>query len=262
MQSFFYQYCILFPAFAFHADLQKDPGKITSTKGYKKKSLLFFEDLQQTFVHRRLMSCNQILNVMKKITTLVFVFALIAVGVVNANDKDPKSPVGMSVMKYKNIVKVFYKGEQAGTVEVTIYNSKGNRVYNETLRNTENFMRPYNFSFLPAGTYTIELSDATGKRSQNVTFDKAEAELKRPAHLSRLSAEDNTYLLTVPNVGREALTVRIFNDQNVLLYQDTEVVEGNFAKVYNLNRLNGNHTFEIVDEDGKMNRLSKPAAKN
>ena len=112
---------------------------------------------------------------MKKITTLAFVFAMMTVSFVHAFDKGPKSPVGMSVMKYKNIVKVFYKGEQPGKVKVTIYNAHGRAVYNETMRNIEDFMRPYNFSYLPAGDYTIEVSDAKGKRTQKVNYAKGEA---------------------------------------------------------------------------------------
>jgi hypothetical protein len=110
---------------------------------------------------------------MKKIT-LVFVFAFMAVSLVNANDVNPKSPVGMSVLKYKNIVKVFYRGEQTGKVKVNIYNEQGKLVFNEILRNTENFMRPYNFSFLPAGEYTIELSDTQGTHAQKVTYTVAD----------------------------------------------------------------------------------------
>lgn len=128
------------------------------------------------------MGCNQNYILMKKIT-LVFVFAFLAVSLVNANDVNPKSPVGMSVMKYKNIVKVFYKGEQTGKVKVNIYNEQGKLVFNEILRNTENFMRPYNFSFLPAGEYTIELLDAQGTRSQKVAYTVAED--KGIAHLKR-----------------------------------------------------------------------------
>jgi hypothetical protein len=194
---------------------------------------------------------------MKKITTLAFVFTLIAVGFVHANDTHPKSPVGMSVIKYKNIVKVFYRGEQAGKVKVTIYNADGRMVHNEILKDTENFMRPYNFSSLPEGDYTIEVSDAKGKRSQKVRYEIADG--KRVAHLSRLSKEGNTYVLTVPNEGRSAFTVRIFDDHDSLLYQRTEVVHGDFAKVYNLNKFDGNHTFEVVDQKGRINRLRKPA---
>src|SRR5687768_9204205 len=108
---------------------------------------------------------------MKKIT-LVFVLSLMAVGFVNANGTNPESPLGMSVIKYKNIVKVFYRGEQAGKVKVTIFNAHGRMVHKETLKNTENFMRPYNFSSLPAGDYTIELSDAKGTRSQKVSYGR------------------------------------------------------------------------------------------
>jgi hypothetical protein len=116
---------------------------------------------------------------MKKIT-LVFVLSLMAVGFVNANGTNPESPLGMSVIKYKNIIKVFYRGEHAGKVKVAIFNAHGRMVHKETLKNTENFMRPYNFSFLPAGDYTIELSDAKGTRSQKVTYGREDE--KRELH--------------------------------------------------------------------------------
>ena len=194
---------------------------------------------------------------MKKITTLAFVFTLLTVGFVNANDTNPNSPLGMSVMKYRNIVKVFYKGEQAGKVKIRIYNAQGRTVYNEVLRNTENFMRPYNFSFLPAGDYTIVLTDAKGKRTHQVMYGMPEPEQKRLAHLSRLSEQENTYVLAVPNDGRDALTVKIFGDNNALIYKNTEVVHGDFAKVYNLKNFDGSHTFEIADRKGRINRLRK-----
>ena len=195
---------------------------------------------------------------MKKMLTLAL--ALIVIGSVNANDVRTESPVGMSVMKAGSVVKLFYKAGQVGTVKIAIYNQGGRIVFSETIRERDNFMRPYNFSALPAGDYTIELSDADGKRTQKITH--ATPSEKRIAHLSRLSQDGNTYLLAVPNEGEDELTVRIFNESNALLYQDTEIVNGNFAKVYNLNKVNGNLTFEIVDRAGKVNRLSRPAASN
>jgi len=190
---------------------------------------------------------------MKKILTLVF--ALITISQVNANETEPSSPVGMSVLKNGPIVKLFYQGEQTGKVKVTIYNEKGRVVFTEVMKEMENFMRPYNFSSLPAGEYTIELKDEQGKRAKKITH--AGGKQKRMAVLTRLGHDANKYMLAVPNEGRQAFTVRIYNNYSKLLYQKTQMVDGDFASVYNLNKLGGNYTFEVADQKGNIVRLKK-----
>lgn len=192
---------------------------------------------------------------MKKILAVVFV--LIVAGQVNAKEMEPKSPVGMSVLKRGSIVKLFYRGEQPGKVKVKIFNESGQVVFSETMQNTENFMRPYNFSTLPEGEYVIELSDEQATRTQKVSHEKIKA--KRIAHLTRLKDDECKYILAVPNAGRDALTVRIYDENQRMVYQDTQIIDGDFAKVYNLDSITGEHTFEIMDRDGKVNWLGKAA---
>ena len=196
---------------------------------------------------------------MKKILALVVV--LTAIGHVYAAGTEPHSPVGMSVIKNGSVVKLFYRGEQTGKVKVTIYNDSGEVVFRETLQNRENFMRPYNFSMLPAGHYAIELSDVQGKYVRTVSHrsndSKRAWDQKRAAHLSVVNPEEGRYLLTVPNKGTDELTVRIYDANNKLLYQETESVEGDFARLYNLPEVKGQHTFEVADKKGRTNRLTK-----
>lgn len=195
---------------------------------------------------------------MKKILSLVVV-AFIAMGHVHANGVDAKSPHGMSVVKSGQVVKLYYRGETAGKVKVAILNESGHPVFVETLYGTENFMRPYNFSALPEGTYTIELRDGKGKRTHKIRHSRTSK--RRIAHLTRLSDRENKYVLSVPNEGKDALTVKIYDDRSALVYEKTEIIEGDFARIYNLNNISGNHTFQIIDQDGKINRLSKPLQK-
>lgn len=197
---------------------------------------------------------------MKKILSLVVV-ALIAVGYAHASTVAPESPVGMSVVKSGDVFKLFYRGEKAGTVKVTIYNAKGQTVFSEVMRKTEHFMRPYNFASLPAGVYVIEISDEDGVRSRKVNhFPSAYKGNTTFAHLTRLR-DAGKYMLAVPYRGSDALTVKIYNERNQLLYIETETVNGNFAKLYDLSKVGGNHTFEISDDQGHVNRLSKPLQK-
>ena len=192
---------------------------------------------------------------MKKILAVVLV--LIVVGHVNAMEVEPKSPLGMSVLKNGALVKVFYRGEQSGKVKVTIYNEGGDVVFTETLQKTDQFMRPYNFKALPYGEYTIELADASGARQQKVVHKLVKE--SRTAHVTRLNRNENRYMLAVPNTGKDALTVRIYDENNRIVFEENQRIHGNFAKVYNLNGIAGEHTFEIVDQHGKTNRLTKSA---
>jgi len=196
---------------------------------------------------------------MKKILFITAV-GLFLIGHVNVNGMAPKSPVGIAVVKSGSIIKLFYRGEQSGKVKVTIYNDKGNAVFRETMYQIENFMRPYNFSELPEGEYTLELRDDQGLHYQKVTHSSLIQ--KRVAHLIRLNEAENKYMLAIPNVGPDALTVKIYDKDNILLYQGTEAIEGNFAKVYNLNGLSQNFRFEILDGQGNAFRFVKSQENN
>jgi len=188
---------------------------------------------------------------MKTLLSLVVVLAVIVQ--VDANVMKPESPVGVSVVQMGPLVKLFYRGEESGTVKVTIYNEKGRVVYSETMLDTEDFMRPYNFSALPSGVYTIELVDAHGTNVRKV--EHALPDRKIVARVTRLSEGNHKYMLSVPENGSNKLTVRIYDDYNRLLYEGTEQLEGDFAKVYNLGAFKGRYIFELVDDAGNLSRL-------
>jgi hypothetical protein len=150
---------------------------------------------------------------------------------------------------------VFYKGETSGTVKVSIYNAKGHIVWNETFKNRDNFMRPYNFSSLPNGEYSFIVTDEKGKHIERVTHSIGRSISK--SHLSVLDKKEQKYLLTVPNHGAESLTVKIFDEDENLVYKNVEPVSGDFGKVYDLENIHGVVTFEITDTKGKMDRIVK-----
>lgn len=189
---------------------------------------------------------------MKKILSLVVV-ALIAIGHVNA--MKPNSPVGMSVIKKGAVVKVYYRGEQNGKVTVTIYNEKGHAVFKESMSDIENFMRPYNFSQLPAGNYTIQVADEQGIRVEKIAHGTERT--GRVAHVTCLSKDENKFMFSVLNDGKNTLKIRIYDKYNNVLYREVASVTGNFARVYNLDQFNGEHTFEVSDMQGNITRLVK-----
>lgn len=191
---------------------------------------------------------------MKKFLTIFFVLTAVCGGV-QANEIDnPKAAAGMAVMKSGSVIKLFYKGTVSGDVKVSIYSEKGEKVFTETIRNIENFVRPYNFSTLPEGAYTIELKGADGRQLQKVNYSKGKIE--KLMNLMHLTGSENKYVLTVANKGSEKLKVRIYDEKNNLLYNETEVIQGDFAKIYNLNKVSGRFLFEVTDQNGVTKSLT------
>ena len=194
---------------------------------------------------------------MKKILSLVLV--VIAIGHMNAKGIEPNSPLGTSIIKKGALVKLFYRGEHSGKVKVTIYDENGTVVFKEVVENHEHFMRPYNFSSLPYGEYTIQIADENGTRIEKV--EHGVSKKKRPANLWRLNPDSNKYMLSVPRNGSDELVVKIYDERNTVIYQETARMSGDFAKVYDLSQVKGAHTFEITDNNGGVRRLAKPSRK-
>jgi hypothetical protein len=185
---------------------------------------------------------------MKKIS-LILVMLVMIQSVVSANAIDHPSPTsGMAIMKIGSTVKVFYKGVKAGPVKIVILDENGKIVFTETFRKVENFIRPYNFSSLKEGNYTIELSDADGKQVEQVVYTKGG--IQRLAHLARLVGATDKYILSLVNKGEDVIVVKVYDSSNAIIYNQQETISGDFAKIYNLKKVTGPVTFAITDKNG------------
>jgi hypothetical protein len=191
---------------------------------------------------------------MKKFLTLIVVLTVMC-SAVKANEIDkPKSPVGTSVIKSGSVFKLFYKGAKSGDVTVTILDANGSAVYKETLRNVDNFMRPYNFSSLKEGDYTIELNHEDGKQLQKISYHNIVSNKKKLMNLIRINGTDK-YVLMVSNKGNEVLKINVFDAKNGLVYSGVESINGDFAKVYDLDDVGKGFVFEVTDKDGNTQSL-------
>lgn len=174
---------------------------------------------------------------------------------VNARSIEPESPLGVSIVKSGTLVKVFYRAEESGNVKVTIFNDKGVVVFKETLPNTDDFMRPYNFSALPKGVYIIRLTDKNGAVERKVEHN---LDRKIMAKFTRLNPKEHKYMLSVPKGKSNSFTVRVLDSRGRILLEETHAANGDFAKVYNLNNIGGGHTIELTDGKGRRNVFSQP----
>ena len=180
----------------------------------------------------------------------LFIAALVVMSaVVTAVGKEEPTKAGLAVVPVRGseVFKVIYKGETAGRVKLNIYNAKGGIIFSETLNATEGFIRPLNFKGLADGEYTIELVDATGKKVEKINY--AAGKLTSIIRVSRLSNEQSKYLLAIANPSGEQISVKIYNDSE-LIHTESKEITGDFAQVYTLKDVKGSVTFEVADLAG------------
>lgn len=156
-----------------------------------------------------------------------------------------------------SVYNVYYKGTEAGKVRVSIYHNTDELVFSETLTGVSSFRRPYNFSNLAQGEYTIVVEDKNGKQVENVSY--AMNQVNTFIHVSQLANEESKYILNVTNNGSEDVNVRIYNNRNELLHEQQLNVTGTFGMIYNLSlvkSVNSPITFEITASSGKVQRMT------
>ena len=165
----------------------------------------------------------------------------------------------MAVIKKGSTIKLFYKGVEETNVKVLILNDANKIVFAEKIKNTDGFVRPYNFSELPEGNYSFQLiGDDGSSQLKEVSYDGERASLsKKVMHVRHLNGSTDKFVLSVPNRGNEDISISIYGDSRELLYTGKENISGDFAKVYNLKDYNGTVTFVVTDSKGYSATVSK-----
>ena len=191
---------------------------------------------------------------MKKTLSVLVVLMIVSSVVFARRIDNPGLASRVAVMKDGTTFKLYYKGSQQTDVKVSIRDANNNELFSEVLKKVEGFVRPYNFSSLPEGKYSIQISDRAGRQIERITFEKEKVE--KLAHLLKVSGSDSKYLLTVSNKEGEDITVRIYDESNNVIYNHREAAESDFAKVYDLGSHTGDFTFEVTDGKGISKSLS------
>ena len=97
----------------------------------------------------------------------------------------------------ESVFNIHYSAIEKGNVKVSILDSNEKSVFNEVLTQVTSFVRPYNFSELPEGEYTIVIEDINGKQAEkiNYTLNKITSFI----NVAKVANEGNKYWLNVAN---------------------------------------------------------------
>jgi hypothetical protein len=170
--------------------------------------------------------------------------------------KTPDNPASsISLLKKGETIRLLYKSTEPNDVKILILNEDNQIVFTEKIRATDGFIRPYNFSQLPQGNYSIALIDSKGRQTEQVNYRIEQ--VRKLMHVVRVSGTKDKFVLSVPNEGESKLSVTIYDDMNRVLYNGKENVAGDFARMYNLKDHVGKVTFEVSDSQGRTNSLTR-----
>ena len=185
-------------------------------------------------------------------TKSLYVAALMVLAAaISAVGKDEPAALGLAVVPVKGseVFRVIYKGESASKVKLSVYNANAQVVFSETMANVDGFIRPLNFSGLAFGEYTIELTDASGKRTEKVSYQPAAAvKSTARAHISKLAQADK-FLLSVTGAVKYVVTVKVYDESNNLIYANSKETNGDYAQLFSVKEMQG-VTFEISSTAG------------
>lgn len=195
---------------------------------------------------------------MKKLMISAALFAVLGanVGAVAADVRDgvkgsAKTSVETAVKN--GVYNLVYRNAAAGAVKVTITNEAGTVVLVDQINAEGAFLRPYNFTGLPAGAYTLTVLDRNGKTSLPIMHNNSGVQINPVVHVKPV--EGKKYELTLLGNNAEAVRVNIYDATRGLVYSEQIGHKGSFSRVYDLNKLSANNfTFEVVSPNGLVSK--------
>jgi len=162
---------------------------------------------------------------------------------------------GAAVVKTDNSTfKLFYKSEVITDVKVSIYNEDLTLVYFEKIKHTSGFARPYSLENLEQGNYTVTIEDHAGTTVQKISTIPAET--SKLVNVLKLNNGQAKYLLTVGGKGDESILFNIYDGQGRLVHSEAKTIRGDFAQVYNLSKVNGTPSFEVLHQNGSLESVT------
>lgn len=171
-------------------------------------------------------------------------------------NEEPSNSKGLAVVPVKGseVFKVIYKGEAVGKVRLNVYNQASELVFTESISGLDGFIRPLNFSGLKPGEYTLEIIDAAGKKVERVNYQPNKS--SKYVHISKVADEEGKFLIAVSGTGKEEINVRIYDSASNLVHNESKVIDGSYAQVYNIKKITGAVTFQVTDNAGNVKTVS------
>jgi flagellar hook assembly protein FlgD len=115
---------------------------------------------------------SQKLMIMKTITTFLFALLLTA-SAAFGNGKENEKASQIEMFQVENgQFRLIYALEEAGKVKIAFYDESGRLVDTDRVKNEEGFLRKYDMTHLPNGTYSMKISSTSGEYTKDFQIGK------------------------------------------------------------------------------------------
>lgn len=181
---------------------------------------------------------------MKKVASIFSVLMVAGTMVFATAKNDPAGDASrIAFVKKGTVIRVFYKTEEPSLAKVSIVDSKGRSMHTDYVRSKTGFSRPYNISSLPADTYTVTVSDDKGVRAEEIIVKSAETFNYK---VEKIKGEESKYALFIPASNASSVNISIYNQGGDLVYSAIEKLQSDFARVYNMKKVEGEVSFVVT----------------
>jgi|GEM_PF-173936 len=128
---------------------------------------------------------------------------------------------------------------EAKNVHVTIFNTDGGEVFNETLKSKDGKInRAYDLAALPAGTYFLETETATKVSRHEITINGTTATIAgtvvAETYKPIISTKDGIVSVSILNNEKSPVEIKLYDDSNNEVYSETVKGEQTLAKRFNI----------------------------
>jgi len=146
------------------------------------------------------------------------------------------------------VFKVYYNKPVKAKVFIQIFNEKNEKVFSEVIsKGSKGFVRPYNLSELPKGVYTFQVADGDDVSSFEFDFKENKSKESNTTAIVNKIDTERVFLALSNNVKKSNVSIKIYAGTKEV-YNVNEVVDGQFAQIFNLKDVKLNTvTFKVFE---------------
>ena len=157
-----------------------------------------------------------------------------------------KQSLSVTRKESSSIYVVNYSDPTPGKVILTIKDPQGNLVVRRLIQNKTGFVMPVNLSSVAQGIYMVYTDNGTEKQNVAINYNNDTA----PTYSRIVNLGENRYLFTTTHVGKEVITITIYDGNDVRVFSENREIDGFYSMIYNLKSVTGNPSFEVTEASG------------
>ena len=185
---------------------------------------------------------------MKKSLSILGMLIMISSAVLAGGTDNPLLPSNMAIVKTNTGARVFYSTEKVSHVQIRIYDANEKEVFSDVIKSKASFSRLYNLQSLPEGQYRVVMEDENGIREELFSNRKKVEVLSSIIY----SKKHQKCLVTLYSEQEADINVAVLDKNRNVLTSGALFVNGQAARIFNLEKIQGPLTVEVSDGNGVL----------